>query len=177
MAERLGRYLSPPLFPIRLRELPNTILHDLSPGSFDVGSFTITTDFVSHPGATLGYRLARGVSTMAYIPDHEPALGVTNFPDEPDWTSGHALMADADLLIHDAQYTEAEYIERVGWGHSTLAQVTTLAARAGVGTLVTFHHDPAHSDEMLDALNGEVDEQEVPFAFVPGKTGEVLELA
>lgn len=177
LVERLSRYLSPPLFPVRLRELPNTVLHDLGPGTFDLGPFTITADFVCHPGTTLGYRLASGVSTMAYLPDHEPALGVFTFPDEPDWTSGHALMADADLLIHDAQYTEAEYIDRVGWGHSTLDQVTTLATRAGAGTLVTFHHDPAHSDEMLDSLNGEVDEQELPFVFLPGRAGEVIELA
>jgi ribonuclease BN (tRNA processing enzyme) len=85
-------------------------------------------------------------------------------------------MAGVDLLIHDAQYTEAEYVDRVGWGHSTLSHTTTLAGRASVGTLVTFHHDPAHSDDMLDDINREVAGEHHPFVFVPGRFGGVFDL-
>ena len=174
LAERLSRYLSPPLFPVRLRELPNTVLHDVGPGRFEIGSVSVTADLVCHPGTTLGYRLETGGASLAYIPDHEPALGVPNFPDRPEWTSGNALMSSADLLIHDAQYTAAEYEQRVGWGHSTLGQVLELAARAEVGRLVTFHHDPSHSDAMLDDLNAAV--TGTPFVFTPGRAGEVFRL-
>ena len=80
----------------------------------------------------------------------EPALGHQEFPNAAQWTSGFDLIEGVDLLIHDAQYTEEEYAARVNWGHSTPAQATGLAAQAGVATLVTFHHDPEHSDQMLD---------------------------
>lgn len=175
LVERLGRYLSPPLFPVRLRDLPNTVVHGVSPGIFELGSVTVTADFVCHPGTTLGYRLEAGAASLAYVPDHEPALGVMSFPDRPEWTSGNALMAGVDLLIHDSQYTEAEYVDRVGWGHSTFAHATTLAGRAGVGTLVTFHHDPAHSDDLLNEISRDLAAQGHPFSLVPGRVGEVFD--
>jgi ribonuclease BN (tRNA processing enzyme) len=67
----------------------------------------------------------------------------------------------ADLLIHDAQYTEEEYIQipRQGWGHSTPEMATGVAARAGVGRLILFHHDPRHDDAQLSAM--EIAAQEV----------------
>jgi phosphoribosyl 1,2-cyclic phosphodiesterase len=176
LGERLSRYLSPPLFPVHLRELPNTVLHDVDREAFQVGSVAVSAELVCHPGATLGYRLEAVGSTLAYLPDHEPALGVIDFPDAPEWTSGNALMAGADLVIHDAQYTDAEYGSRIGWGHSTLGQVVALAARAQVGTLVSFHHDPSHSDVMIDEMNSEVAAADLPFEFVPGRAGEVFRL-
>ena len=176
LAERLSRYLSPPLFPVHLRELPNAVLHDVSRGRFRIGSVTVDTDLVCHPGTTLGFRLEAGESSLAYLPDHEPALGVVDFPDLPEWTSGHSIMAGVDLLIHDAQYTDAEYSARVGWGHSTLGHVVALAGRAQVGTLVTFHHDPSHTDAMLDDMNGEIAAEDLPFIFAPGRAGDVFEL-
>ncbi len=174
--ERLGRYLSPPLFPVRLRDLPSTVIHDVKPGTFQVGSVVVTADFVSHPGMTLGYRLEAGLASVAYLPDHEPALGNLDFPDSPEWTSGNQIMAGVDLLIHDAQYTESEYADRVGWGHSTFSHAVTLAERAAVGTLATFHHDPAHSDDFLNEIGRELAAADHPFAFVPGRVGQIFEL-
>ncbi len=88
-------------------------------------------------------------------PDHEPALGANGTLDEPDWTSGHDLARAADLLLHDAQYTAEEYAERIGWGHSQIADAVGLAAMAGARQLVTFHHDPAHDDAELDRMLAE----------------------
>jgi ribonuclease BN (tRNA processing enzyme) len=68
---------------------------------------------------------------------------------EPEWISGLGLARHADLLIHDAQYTEAEYHERLGWGHSSTADAVTFAKRAGARRLVPFHHDPMHTDEAM----------------------------
>ena len=62
------------------------------------------------------------------------------------------LHQDVDLLIHDAQYTDAEYEAHVGWGHSSLRQALALAEQAGVARLMTFHHDPEHSDAELDRM-------------------------
>jgi ribonuclease BN (tRNA processing enzyme) len=71
---------------------------------------------------------------------------------EPEWISGFALARGATVLLHDAQYTKAEYDERVGWGHSSTEDVVTFARRAGAERLVLFHHDPLHTDEQLEAV-------------------------
>ena len=95
---------------------------------------------------------------MTYLPDHEPALGsalsANGNGGSPtgEWTSGHDLSRDTDLLIHDAQYTADEYDQRVGWGHSQIGDAVALAALAGAKRLVTFHHDPAHDDAELDQM-------------------------
>ncbi len=177
LGQRLGRYFSPPLFPVRLRELPSLYLHDLEPGTCWIGPFAIDADFVSHPGPTLGYRLTEGSSSVCYLPDHEPALGVTTFPAGPEWTSGHALAEGADLLIHDFQYTDEEYHERIGWGHSSFEHALGFSEQAGVDTLATFHHDPEHSDAMLQAVLIEVmTKRDLPFRLVPGTAGATFEL-
>ena len=77
------------------------------------------------------------------------------FPVDSEWSSGHALARDVDLLVHDAQYTADEYAERVGWGHSRVSDAVELARAAGARQLVTFHHDPAHDDDELDAMLAE----------------------
>ncbi len=157
---RLTRYLSPPLFPVRLRDVAARLeLHDVPTVPFYVGGLEVTAQAVIHPGQTLGYRISDGHSTMTYLSDHEPALGANGSlaanAAMPEWTSGHDLAKDSDLLIHDVQYTADEYAERVGWGHSQVADAVALAELAGARRLVTFHHDPSHNDEELDAMLAE----------------------
>ena len=119
--ERLTRYMSPPLFPVRLRDLPCRLsLHDVPLGAFELPGVEVTTALVCHPGPTVGYRLDDGRGTIAYLPDHEPALGAPDFPGLREWTSGYDLAAGVDVLIHDAQYEADEYEAHVGWGHSAL---------------------------------------------------------
>jgi ribonuclease BN (tRNA processing enzyme) len=175
LRERLSRYLSPPLFPVRLRELPCRLsLHGLPLGRFDVPGFDVTAALVCHPGATVGYRIT-GSATVAYLPDHEPALGARTFPELPRWTSGYDLIAAADVLIHDAQYTDDEYSSRPGWGHSTIRHTVALAEFADVTHLVPFHHDPSHDDDQLDAL---YDALEAPagLTVTPAREGVRLSL-
>ena len=149
---RLSRYLSPPLFPVLLRDLPCRLsLHDVPDEAFEIGPFRIVAENVCHPGPTVGYRLAEGRAVLTYISDHEPALGASHLPAEPEWTSGWALARDADLLVHDAQYTREEYPSHVGWGHSSLHDAVAFAALAGVKRLALFHHDPARDDDALSA--------------------------
>lgn len=152
LRDRLTRYLSPPLFPVPLRDLPSDLtLHEApTDAPFAVGAIGVSAALVIHPGPTLGYRLSAGDRTLAYLPDHEPALGSRHFPEPHEWLSGFGLAVGADLLIHDAQYTDAEYAERVGWGHSSLAQAVAFASAAGVRRLLTFHHDPGHDDASLE---------------------------
>ncbi len=175
---RLTRYLSPPLFPVRLRDLPCKLeLHDAPRGPFEVPGLNITADLVCHPGPTLGYRLEADGATLTYIPDHEPALGDSAFLSSTEWTSGFSLMAGVDLLVHDAQYTDEEYPSHVGWGHSTISQTMALAEAAGVGTLAPFHHDPSHNDVVLDRLfAAAMEKQDWSFELSPAREGTTLTL-
>jgi phosphoribosyl 1,2-cyclic phosphodiesterase len=177
LRSRLARYLSPPLFPVSVRELPNLVLHDVPLGCFELGPFRIHAALVCHPGPTVGFRLTEGSHTVTYITDHEPALGVRRFPGQPNWTSGFALAEGADLLIHDAQYTAEEYERCVGWGHSALPDTLSFAAAAGVRQLVTFHHDPSHDDGMLDRMIAEASAtRTLPFDLIGGAEGASFEV-
>ena len=117
-----------------------------------------------------------GHAAMVYLPDHEPALGSSHFPHDPEWTSGYALAEGADLLVHDSQYTPQEYLARVGYGHSSVPDALRFAGLAGVKKLVPFHHDPAHSDDFLDLLiNQAIDDIQPDFLVVPGREGQTFE--
>jgi ribonuclease BN (tRNA processing enzyme) len=72
---------------------------------------------------------------------------------EPEWISGFDLARDADVLIHDCQYTDEEYPEHVGWGHSRLTDALTFARRVEARRLLLFHHDPLHPDDFLDRFH------------------------
>ncbi len=170
---RLTRYLSPPLFPVRLRDLPcRLMLHDVPLGGFEASGLRVVCSLVTHPGPTVGYRITDRGRTLAYIPDHEPALGARRFPLPAEWTSGYAIAHGADLLIHDTQYTPAEYADHIGWGHSAIDHTLAFARLAGARRLVTFHHDPSHSDAMLDRLLEDIRRSEpLPFELVPGMEG------
>lgn len=153
LRQRIARYLSPPLFPVRVRDLANVMFHDVAPGEFEIDEIRVVADLISHPGATLGYRLTDDSSTLAYMSDHEPSMGRPEIPKRPEWTSGFALAEGADVLIHDAQYSDEEYVSRVGWGHSSTSHLAAFTEMAQPKRLVTFHHDPAHTDDDLDVLH------------------------
>jgi phosphoribosyl 1,2-cyclic phosphodiesterase len=174
----LMRYLCPPLFPVRLRDLPcRLVLHEVPCGDFAIGEFDISSAFICHPGPTVGYRIATASAMLAYLTDHEPALGAQQFPVAGEWTSGYALAAGVDLLIHDAQYSTEEYASRVGWGHSSVAHALAFATLTKVKHFVSFHHDPAHTDEDLDRLIAAAAAAVQPaFAVSPGIEGAVFTL-
>jgi phosphoribosyl 1,2-cyclic phosphodiesterase len=176
LGTRLQRYLSPPLFPVSIRELPPELhFHELPTRTTDIGEFTVTAQMVVHPNPTIGYRIRGNKTNLTYLPDHEPALGAPTFPISNEWTSGYALAEGADLLIHDAQYTEEEYPVRTGFGHSTMRQAVRFAGLAGVRQFVPFHHDPAHGDDLIDQMISQTVAEESPaFEVTPGKEGTVL---
>lgn len=150
---RLSRYLSPPLFPVQLRDLPCKLsLHEVENSSFHIGPFTIDSRFVIHPGPTVGFRVSNGRSVFTYIPDHEPALGVNGMLTDTKWISGFDLAVAADLLLHDAQYSFQQYQSKKGWGHSSMDDAAKFASLTGVKNLLLAHHDPAHTDAQLDEL-------------------------
>ncbi len=153
LQSRIGRYISAPLTPVQVRELPCHLdFRNCPVTTWNIGSARIRAEAVTHRGPTLGYRVTDAGASVCYIPDHEPALGVSLADLEDEWISGLALACDADLLIHDAQYTDAEYPDHLGWGHSSLSHALQFARRARARQLLAFHHDPLHSDDVLDQI-------------------------
>jgi len=110
--------------------------------------------WVVHPGPTIAFRIETRDASVAYLPDHEPASAGWAGRSR-DSMSGAAIAADADLLLHDAQYFEDEYEDRIGWGHSSAADAVGHAEAVGAGRLVLVHHGPTHDDQALERLESE----------------------
>ena len=150
---RIARYISAPLSPVEVRELPCDVSFREAPETeWEIGPATVRAASVSHRGPTLGYRITEGETSLCYIPDHEPALGVNLEELEPEWISGFELARDASLLVHDCQYTDEEYPAHVGWGHSSMSAALCFARRVAARQVLLFHHDPLHSDHALDRM-------------------------
>ena len=156
LEDRIARYLSAPLAPVEVRELPcNVHFREAETTEWRIGSATIRAGSVTHRGPTLGYRVDADGSSLCYIPDHEPGLGAESLNDlDDDWISGLGIAKDATLLIHDCQYTDDEYPSHLGWGHSRLTDTLTFAKRANAERILLFHHDPLHTDDFLDGFGG-----------------------
>jgi phosphoribosyl 1,2-cyclic phosphodiesterase len=155
LCDRVARYISAPLAPFDVRELPISF-REVDPLDWQIGSARISARPVTHRGPTLGYRIEDGDTSLCYIPDHEPGLGTPLAELEDEWVSGFELARDASLLIHDCQYTDREYRNHHGWGHSPISDALEFGHRSGAREILLFHHDPLHSDEFLDALGDEV---------------------
>ena len=150
---RLNRFLSPPLFPIPLRDIPSQLhINEMPETPVDIGPFRITAQYISHPGPTLGYRVQSGARSITYLPDHEPIIGRSALYAEESWISGFDLAVNTDLLIHDSQYSQEEYQSKLGWGHSSVEMACKFGSRTGAKRLILFHHDPNHSDAQIDAM-------------------------
>jgi phosphoribosyl 1,2-cyclic phosphodiesterase len=156
LKERIRRSFSPPLFPIDLMDTPaQVVFHELPKSSWQIGTARLTASLIVHPGPTVGYRIEADGSSVAYIPDHEPALTGDFTQRTRDWISGGSIAQDVDLLLHDAQYFEDEYDDRLGWGHSSVVSAMAYADAVGARRVVLFHHDPAHSDDIMERLESE----------------------
>lgn len=153
LRDRIARYISAPLAPVEVRELPSVLtFREADRLEWKIGPATIRAQAVNHRGPTLGYRIEDAGTTVCYIPDHEPGLGTSLADVEDEWISGFDLAHDATLLIHDCQYTDGEYQNHLGWGHSPVSAALQFAYRTDPERVLLFHHDPLHSDEFLDDL-------------------------
>lgn len=173
LRKRLGRYLSPPLFPVRFGELPACIhCHDIKRDAWEIGPFSIRAQLIIHPGTTLGFRVEAGGRSLAFLPDHEPQIGSERLP-PTEWLSGLDLARDADLLVHDAQYTQHEYRTRLGWGHCTPELAVAYAKAVGAKRLLLDSHEPTRSDADVDALIASLQADFPVEAAAEGKTYQV----
>ena len=156
----LGGQMDFTYFPVELDQLPARIEYqELGEGEFAIAGMTVVTQYLNHTSMTLGYRFECDGASVVYLTDHEPFAEVLWRADaEPgriesilhDGDRRHArFMADADLVIHDAQYTPEEYAGKKNWGHSHFEYVAELAAAAGVRRLALTHHDPTHDDAFI----------------------------
>jgi phosphoribosyl 1,2-cyclic phosphodiesterase len=137
-----------PYFPVSFQELPGNIsIEEVKDYSFSIGKLRVRAAQTKHPGMALAYRIETSAGSICYVPDHESA------PGESPGAIGD-LIAKADILVMDAQYTLEEYRTKVGWGHGCMDDVVRVACEAGVKRLYLFHHDPNHDDAMIERMIG-----------------------
>jgi phosphoribosyl 1,2-cyclic phosphodiesterase len=153
----LANQMEPIHFPVGVEHMAGLgEVEELVSETAVIGAFKIGVTELNHPGGCAGFRVeANGVS-LAYLPDHEPFYARGTVPkNAAAQLRTEALIEfvrEVDVLILDAQYTSAEYPQRIGWGHGCLPETVGLARKAGVKHLVLFHHDPSHDDDQVDAM-------------------------
>ena len=160
LQETLAGQMQYTYFPITLEQLrANIRYHEVMEGAFDIGDIHVTAQYLNHPALTLGYRLEADGVAVVYACDHEPhgrhlASGAG---DLTDLDRRHAeFLAGADLVIHDAQYTAAEYDAKRGWGHSTVEYAVEVCRSVGVRRVALTHHDPTRDDDAIDRIIGDL---------------------
>jgi phosphoribosyl 1,2-cyclic phosphodiesterase len=153
LRDRIARYISAPLAPVEVRERPSLLsFREAEPLEWEIGPAKIRAQAVNHRGPTLGYRIEDAGTSLCYIPDHEPGLGAPLSALDDDWISGFELAQGASMLVHDCQYTDREYPNHLGWGHSPMSDALEFGHRVAAERLLLFHHDPLHSDADLDDM-------------------------
>ena len=153
--EVLARGMSPPHFPVRPDGLRGTwSFVGLHPGSLDIGGFAVSVEEIPHKGGrTYGVRVSEGRSSFAYLPDHCPS----DLGPGPDGLGEYhaaalALVEGANVLVHDAQFTQAEMAQKSYLGHASAEYAVELGRRGGVEHVVLFHHQPDRTDDELDVV-------------------------
>jgi phosphoribosyl 1,2-cyclic phosphodiesterase/ActR/RegA family two-component response regulator len=162
----LAGQMNPDYFPVALGDLAAKIqMHEFQGTSFQIGNTTVAATYLNHPGMTLGYRVTTGGKAIVYATDNEQyrlTLEHVGQRAEAGRQLGERLddalisfISRADLYIGEAQYTDEEYLEKIGWGHSPLSATVEVALKAQVKSLALFHHDPMHSDDVVAAMEAE----------------------
>lgn len=150
----LSKQMSPPNFPVPLSAMRSSLSFDAARHAqrIEVGPFSITPFELPHPNGCLGYRIEADGASFVYMTDVELKVDAL--------ASLGRFIEGADALVLDAQYTPDEYAGKVGppkagWGHSTMIDAARVAAGARVKRLFMFHHDPAHNDDFVEAMEAE----------------------
>ena len=167
----IGTQLSYKFWPVRQSELAAKIEYDqVKETTLDLGDgLMVLTKYLNHPILCMGYRLEYQGKSIVTAYDHEPFRNLfPTDPQDPGYDEAAAeegeaaaqeenekvqnFFKNADILIHDTQYTSEEFAKHLGWGHSSYDYAIDTAQKAGVKNLILFHHDPNSSDERLEAL-------------------------
>ena len=153
MEKLLGHTMSPPYFPVPYQIIAASIhYHEICGEPFDIGGVCIESIPLSHPNMGLGYGFEEDGKRFVLLTDNELSFkhrGGGEFADYLEFSKG------ADLLFHDAEYTDEDYIRTRGWGHTTYREALRLAMEAGVARFGLFHHNQDRQDAQLDAIVAE----------------------
>lgn len=147
-------------FPVEMDDMNACLdFRHLDENPVEIGGAKITWEYAQHPGPTVGYKIDIGGHKIAWVPDNEFLQGFTGDPSR--LTRDHPLvipfakmidfLADADVVIHEAQYTDEEYPQKVRWGHSSVSNACLLMKLANVKRWIITHHDPMHDDTFLES--------------------------
>jgi phosphoribosyl 1,2-cyclic phosphodiesterase/CheY-like chemotaxis protein len=191
LVKLLRGQMDPDYFPVALGDMGSALrVHEYSTGEFAIGETTVRAHYLNHPGMTLGYRVTHAGKSVVYATDNEPYRHtLARFGRRAETAEGFGAQLDqdlvrfvagADLYIGEAQYTDQEYPQKVGWGHSSVSATVEVALQAQVKTLALYHHDPMHTDEVVTAMEATarriVQERGAMMHCFAAQEGQVIEV-
>jgi phosphoribosyl 1,2-cyclic phosphodiesterase len=192
----ISMQMNPIYFPVAVEDMRAKVeFRTAKEGTFQVEGVTVQSQFMNHPGYTLGYRFNYEGKSVIYISDNEPFRQLIegkatdqesslrdrfeNFVDNKE-DQLISFISEADVLIHDTQYFPHEYEERITWGHSPYTYTVDIAVKARVKKLVLFHHDPDHDDKTVDKMaelsRERLESYNYSIPCIPAREGEIIEL-
>ncbi len=150
-------------FPVQMEDMQSTLtFRHLTENPVTINGVKVHWEYAQHPGATVGYKIEIGGRKVAWLPDNEFLQGYVGAPE--DLTRDNPFVApyrkliefvsDVDVLIHEAQYTNDEYLAKIGWGHCCVSNACLLMKFANVKRWIVTHHDPNHDDTFLEQKLG-----------------------
>lgn len=141
-------------FPVPLTDMKANLKFCELESEVHLGETQVSYMFLNHPGLAVGFRISFAGRSLVYISDHENygRLAPGGPSPNPMDLEIARFAENAELLISEAQYTEQEYAQKKGWGHSTFLDALERAAQEKVKRLAIFHHDPSHDDAFLDRI-------------------------
>ena len=150
-------------FPVQMEDMQAKLhFHHFDDEPVQIGEMTVTWEYTVHPSATVGYKIEFDDKSIAFVPDNEFLKGYLGPPEAITMTHDLAainmklikFLSGVDVLIHEAQYPNEEYKDKIGWGHSSLSNACALVKLTHPKKWVITHHDPMHDDDFLrDKLN------------------------
>ncbi len=150
-------------FPVQMEDMQSNLhFRHLTENPVSINGVKVHWEYAQHPGATVGYKIEIAGRKVVWLPDNEFLQGYVGSPD--DLTRDNPFVApyrkliefvsDADVLIHEAQYTNDEYLAKIGWGHCCVSNACLLMKFANVKRWIVTHHDPGHDDAFLEQKLG-----------------------
>ena len=148
--EIIAKTMQPPGFPVKFDEIAAKFeFASVCSIGWEVGPISIVPIELSHPNHGLGYKFREDGKTFIFLTDNELAF---KHPGGKEFDDYAAFSRGADLLVHDAEYTDEEYPRRKAWGHSTYQQAVDLALKAEVKNFGLFHHNQDRTDRDIEEI-------------------------